>query len=343
MATSSTVTLSKDSPRARHRLLVCLDLSEASEVCVSHAISLAKTFGSEVTLLHVMQPSHDRLGPQASDVLGWEISRQEARGYLSRVQAEITRALGQKVDARIEQGRPAERIADVARELAADLTVIAGHGTELTSTTGLGSTAQRVLALLRGSVFVAHSSPSLVTELGSPKRILVPLDGSLRTECVLPAVARIASAHGSEILLVHVVQAPAHTALLSAKEDIELAQALTSRLESAARVYLDHLRSRLAVQGTVVRTLVSRHASEHQSLLEIARHEQTDLIVLSAHGSACDSEHPYGSVTTFFLTHSTVPLLVLQDLPELTPQRPDELDLRVPSAGLRASYASESV
>ena len=341
MGISSSVMPFSQPELPRRRMLVCLDLSGASETCVPYAISLAKTFGSEVTLVHVMQSGQDRGGPHANDVLGWEISRQEARGYLSRIQAQIAEALGQTVDVRIEQGRPAERIVDLAREIDADLTVLASRGDGSVPGSGLGGTAQRVLALLRGSVFVTHSS-AVGAHAGVPKRILVPLDGSLRTESVLPAVARLAGAHGSEILLVHVVQSPAHTALLGAEDDMELALRLSSRLEAAANLYLERLQLRLTGRGTGVRVVVSRHASAHQGLLEIAQREQTDLIVLSAHGSACDAAHSFGSVTSFLLTHSTVPLLVVQDLPELPLHGAHELDAKLPSAGLRASYASES-
>ena len=336
------VTPASEANGQRRRMLVCLDLSAASETCLPYAIALAQTFGSEVTLMHVMQARKDHLGPQANDVLGWEISRQEARGYLGRIEAQVEKALGRRVDVRIEQGRPAERIVDVSRELDADLTVIASYGDGCVSPTGLGSTAQRILALLRGSVFVAHcSSPD--SQKGATKRILVPLDGSLRTESVLPAVARLANAHGAEIVLAHVVRSPAHTALLGAEGDMELAMKLTARLEASAKLYLQRVRLQLTGRGTSVRALVSRHVSEHQGLLETAQREQTDLIVLSAHGSACDPARPVGSVTSFLLTHATMPLLVLQDLPELALSGAQALDAKLSSAGLRASYASESV
>ncbi len=46
-------------PRESHgirRILVCLDQSPLSEVCLPYAIFVSKTFGSSITLLHVMQP-----------------------------------------------------------------------------------------------------------------------------------------------------------------------------------------------------------------------------------------------------------------------------------------------
>ncbi len=60
--------------------------------------------------------------------------------------------------------------------------------------------------------------------------------------------------------------------------------------------------------------------------MKISQREDTNLIVLSAHGSACDSARSFGSVTTYLFTHSTVPLLVLQDLPGRDGHRANGVD-----------------
>jgi nucleotide-binding universal stress UspA family protein len=302
-------------------------------------VALAKTFGSAVTLAHVMEPPHERAGFQANDVLGWEISRQEAQGYLAKLGETVTRALGRPVDTRLEQGRPAERLVDLARELGADLSVLGSRGEGGGAALTLGSTVQQVLALARSSIFIAHSS-STVPPTVTPTRILVPLDGSPRTESVLPAVARIASTYGAEILLVHIVQEPLPTALLRSPDDMDVARRLAQRLESGARRYLDDLGRQLAHEVDAVRTLVVRGANEYQSLLEISQNERTDLMVLSAHGSGCDSTQSFGSVTAYLLTHSTIPLLVLQDLPAKELHPVTQGSEKPPS--LRASYAPES-
>jgi nucleotide-binding universal stress UspA family protein len=180
-------------------------------------------------------------------------------------------------------------------------------------------------------VRAAASAPSVVT----PKHILIPLDGSLRTESVLPTAARIAEAHGAEMLLVHVVVEPQQTAMLH-EGDLEIARDLAGRLELRAKRYLEYVRGRLP-RDTRARTLVARHVDERQSLLEIMSEEQIDLVVLSAHGSVCNSMRPFGSVTHHLLAHSTVPLLVLQDLSEPGLERSgEEVEERAPP--LRSSY-----
>ena len=316
----------RDSARSAlrgRRILVCLDRSRISEACLPYAVSLAKTFGSPISLVHVL-PHEEHTSPSPNDALGWEISRQEAQAYLDRLEKEVASASGQPVLTRLEHGRPAERIADVAREMGAALTVLGRNGEGGAPAWNLGSTAQRILSLVKSAMFVAHSPASAAT--ATVKRVLVPLDGSHRAESVLPVCALIARAQDAEILLVHVVEEPLPTAMLTAAEDVDLARVLAGRREKGAARYLEQLRHRLerAENASSVRTLVVRHTNECQCIRQMAEREQSDLVVLSAHGAACDSAQSVGSKTAYLLTHSIRPLLVLQDTPECEQDRAED-------------------
>lgn len=333
-------TAQADAKAHAHHLLVCLDRSSGAESVLPHVLGIAKTFQSDVTLLHVMERSRgDHDHSPMSDVLGWEIARREAEIYLERIQRQTARALGRPVGIQLEQGEPAERIADVAREIGADLIVLSRHGGGSTTGSHLGSTAQHVLALAPGSVFIVHSFAA--DPDGLPKRLLVPLDGSLRAESVLPTAARVSRAYDAELLLVHVVLEPLPTLVLHAPEDRALAHQLALQLEAAGNRYLEQLRDRLTHEHPRVRTHVMRHSNERQALLEVSERERADLIVLSAHGSACDPMHSYGSVTTDLLTHSQLPLLVLQDLGQQDSPRPRDFHPNH-APPLRASFAPEA-
>jgi nucleotide-binding universal stress UspA family protein len=315
-----------------HRILVCVDRSTFGEVCVRYAVSLARALGSDLTLVHVMEPHHEH-APH-TDALDWEIARQEAGTYLERLEREAAQALGRPVDVRLEQGHPPERIVELAREIRADLTVLGSHGEGGVTPWNLGSTVHQVIAVSRGSVFIAQSSGT--TEVRPPRRILVPLDGSRRTESVLPTAARIARAYGAELILVHVVHELTPTLVLRATEDLESARELAAHMEICAKAYLEGLRIGLVHEGTPVRTLVTRHANERHSILETSEHEHVDLIVVAAHGTACDPERTFGSVTEYLLAHSHAPLLVLQDLPEAELHATELVEKTAPP--LRASF-----
>jgi nucleotide-binding universal stress UspA family protein len=319
--------------RTIRRILVCIDRSPLSEACLQHAIAISNSLGSAITLLNVVQPPAERPG-QSMDLLDWEVSRQEASAYMERLEREGTRASGQHIETRLEQGHPSERITAVAHEIGADLTVLGTHGGRGAAAWNLGSTVMQVLAVTRASVLIARPSLAAAGEV-SPKRILVPLDGSARTESVLPTAVRIARKYGAELLLVMVVRDLVPTAVLHAQADVDVARDLARRLETSGKAYLEVLRGQLVREGASARTMVLRSADEKQSLLDFSHKEGSDLVILSAHGATCNPAVTFGSVTAHHLAHSVIPLLVLQDLRDAD-FRDQEKDERAPP--LRASF-----
>lgn len=322
-------------------ILVCLDGSADSAICIAYALSLANTFDSAVTLLHVMQHRDDRFGPHTTDALGWEISRQEAKARLEQMEREAALTSGRRIGVRLAEGNPAERIVALSRELGVDLVVLGTHEQGHHPAWELGSTAQQVLAAARSSVLIARGS-AVPSAFVPPKRILVPLDGSLRTESVLPTAESIAKAHGARLVLIHVVAEPTPTCVLAVPEDLQLARDLATRLEAQATRYLEALRHQVGYDESMVDTRVARQADKRQFLVELSESERIDLIVLSAHGSTCNVARPFGSVTAHLLTHSRVSLLVIQDLSKSELPSNGESDERR-ALPLRGTYPPENV
>jgi nucleotide-binding universal stress UspA family protein len=143
----------------------------------------------------------------------------------------------------------------------------------------------------------------------------VPLDGSLRSESVLPLVAELARFHASEVVLVHVVTDPTTTAVLSDPEDMRLALLLASRVHTNAEAYLAQIRARLLSNVPSVTPVVVRRTEDRQALLDVGAEQAADLIVLTAHGSTCNVERPFGSVVSYLLAHTQLPIFVFQDMP----------------------------
>jgi nucleotide-binding universal stress UspA family protein len=299
----------------RH-VLVCLDRSRLAEASLPHARFIADAFGARITLLHVLASPEGDQPSTRPDALDWELTRREAEQYLADVQIKLEEQgfARQRVATEVSQGRPAERIINLARAMGADLTVLSSHGEGGGGAWNLGSTTQQVLTMAPSSLLVVP--PDFGAGRNVPaKRMVVAVDGSLRTQSVLPEVAQLARFHDAEVLLVHIVTEPHPTAILCAEEDLGLARSLASRLQVGAEKYLAQARQRLFAEVRQVETLVLRAADERRALLEIAGERRADLLVMAAHGSTCDAERAFGSVTAYALAHGRLPLLVLQDLP----------------------------
>jgi len=295
------------------RVMACLDRSARAEVCAPYAGFMARALRAELTLVHVV-PAQAGGDPGAFDMLGWEIQRREAEQYLTGARAHLegSALAPEHVRTELAQGQPAERVLALERELSPEITILA-RGSRGGGRIGwsLGATAQQVIMNSAGSVLVV---PREMAPVIPPKRILVPLDGSQRAESVLSLVLETATTQDAEVVLLHVVNEPRSSGVLSDGEDLRLARTLAARMKIGGQSYLDGVRSRLLrdISRVTVRVVVS--ADTREAVLDAARDERADLIVLSAHGTTCNADHPFGSVTIHALAHAKLPVLVVQDL-----------------------------
>ncbi len=145
------------------------------------------------------------------------------------------------------------------------------------------------------------------------RRIVVPLDGSQRAECVVPSVKAFVQAYDAEAVLVTAVARPemVRRAPLSA-EETALSDKIVARNRTAAEKYLSQLKTRVGSDAST-HLLVSDDVTE--SLHEFVRRQKADLVVFSAHGSSGNRKRRYGSIVTNFIAYGSAPLLIIQDIP----------------------------
>ena len=128
------------------RILVPLDFSSSSRRALRFAREWAARFGSEVFLLHVIEPMN------TFGVLGTEpIMPLLPPDFHEQARAELENFVRQefpdsaKVSVHLRDGIAYDEIATAARELGADIIIIATHGRSGLSHVLLGSTAERVV------------------------------------------------------------------------------------------------------------------------------------------------------------------------------------------------------
>ncbi|MGE4376748.1 MAG: universal stress protein [Burkholderiaceae bacterium] len=140
-------------------ILVPIDGSKTSMLAVSKAAGLAKTFGSKVTLLYVIDP-YPFTGVGADFGYGQE-------QYLTAATAEANIAIDAAKKAMAEAGVQAEgviaeghvvhgAIVDAVKNISADLIVMGSHGRRGLEKLMLGSVTQRILSLVHIPVLVVR-------------------------------------------------------------------------------------------------------------------------------------------------------------------------------------------
>ena len=130
------------------RILCCTDFSDQSEQALEHAVSLAREYGGELTLLHVLE-----------NVAGSaDIEREIAKAMETlekRISPETRRDCKTKSLVRI--GKPYQQIVELALESRTDLIVMGVRGRNALDLAVFGSTTYRVVQLGPCPVLVVHT------------------------------------------------------------------------------------------------------------------------------------------------------------------------------------------
>lgn len=306
-------------------ILVPLDQSSLAEFVLPHAAAFAEVYDADVKLVHVMECPAPSERNKPVDPLTWEFCRAEADSYLKNISNRF-QEIGLPAEAVLLEGQPAKAIIDYARTHHINLIMMSSHGKTGMSRWNVNSVGRKILQASQISSFIVRAyNPAFSALTGLRyRRLLVPLDGSLRSECVLPTAETFARRHRANLLLGHVVvrpEMPRQTPLTEA--DKSLIQQFVDRNLAAAEGYFDRLLKRLTVDF-IPRMMVSENIAI--SLHQLVEDEGVDLVIISAHGHSGYSQWPFGSLASSFIEYGTTPLLIVQDLPQedLTHSRAEE-------------------
>lgn len=298
-------------------ILVPLDGSYLAEGVLAHVQAMAAAFTTRVTLLGVSEPP----AQTGVNMLDWHLRLAETEAYLRRLAAPLQYA-GLTVATALREGSAAERIVEYAAEHQSSLIVLSTHGRGGPSDWNVSNIAQKVLQRGTTSILLVRAGdpPPSGSAQAHYRRIMLPLDGSRRAECVLSVATTLAQHQRARLLLVHVTTPPFlfHRLPPTAAETSAADWLVDHNRAQAARYFAD-LRARIP---TGVQTLLPIAGNVPLALHRLVAAQAIDLVLLSAHGHSAQSQWPYGSVVRNFITHGTASLLIVQDLPQPLRPRP---------------------
>jgi nucleotide-binding universal stress UspA family protein len=301
-----------------NRILVPLDGSAVAECVLPHVAAWSRLAGETVILLRVIEqpPTSDQI--QSVDPVNWRLQQVEAKTYLEDIKNQLEEAgLSRSVETVVLEGKPAERIIAYTREREIDLVILSSHGRGGLSGWNISSTVQKVMVRVYTSILIVRAYQSDqqtgLSDFGYG-RVVVPLDGSIRAEYVLPVITPLSQEYQAECLLVHVVAQPEMPGQIPlTPEERQMIDKLVEHNRQEIMKYFEQLKKRLPGN---VQTRVIANNSVIATLHSLIEDEKADLVLLSAHGHSGKTKHPYGSVSTSFVIYGTTPLLIIQDIPQ---------------------------
>jgi nucleotide-binding universal stress UspA family protein len=296
------------------KIVVLLDGSPLAERVLPHTYALAQTFpNAAVTLLQVLEPV-EKTAAGRLDPVDWHLRKIEAQTSLNAVSQQWSRGVINP-ETEILEGMAANRIIEYIENNQPDLIMLSSHGQGGPSPWNVSSVAQKVIYRACKSFMLVRTYEDSLESTAEIhyRRILVPLDGSKRAECVLPYVTRLADENEAEIILIHALESPTvlHEHMLT-PEVRNAVEQIKNHNQLEAERYLAQVASQIPSKVT---TRIVSGSNAVSALLKSVRDNDIDLIIMGAHGDTGETMRPHGSVVSSFISYGSTPLLLIQDLP----------------------------
>ena len=139
------------------------------------------------------------------------------------------------------------------------------------------------------------------------KKILVPLDGSLLAEAVLPHVEALAKSEHSELIILRVPATPASEFLA---RDPTVASIIMKDMEEEAENYV-HDKVTYFEDEHIKATGITKEGSVQDMILEAAEETHADMIAMSTHGRTGMQRWLIGSVADKIMHHAHIPVMLI--------------------------------
>lgn len=286
-----------------NRLLVPLDGSPLAETILPVVEEWAREEPAQVVLLRSVQEP-PLLARDCGETAAPDASEVEA--YLRVVADRLERRGLPQVRWVVRRDEPAAAIAQAAAGEGAEMIAMATHGRGGLSRLFLGSVADAAVRAARVPVLLIRGQSAW--KPWATGKILVPLDGSEQSECILPIVERLGARRERTIILLKVLEPLPATARVEAAIPPE---AFLGLQPEEAQRYLDKVAEHLKDRGMRPECAVVFGRAPGM-IAAYAGGERVDLIAMATHGRTGLRRLLFGSVAAGVLRSAPVPVLLLK-------------------------------
>ena len=203
----------------------------------------------------------------------------ERQSYLDKVQKELQDD-GVNVDVAIRSGFIADATQMLVHEKHIDIVVTSTRGKSGELNWTSSGVSQKLIQKINQPIFLVQASADGSIAPAKLERILVPLDGSIFSERVLPYARSLAQVFGSELILLSVPAVPEpedYSAPSTLIEDIR------KKAEAEMENFLDAVARSLRESDIKVRTMVTGTLPA-RTIVNVGKEEDVDMIMSTSRG-----------------------------------------------------------
>lgn len=297
-------------------IMLPVDGSHFSELALPLAIRLARRSDARLHIVRVHVPSTATTETVVGDNYD-ELVRDWERDALGVALARATEA-GLSVTSELLDGPVVAGLQRYIQAAGIDLVVMTTHGRSGIKRAVLGSVAEQCVRKSEVPILLIHprsEQDAVATDLSLVKRILVPLDGSLESEAVIPHVIGLARLAGASLVLARIAAAPFDIAVTIGPESLK---DYLERMRLEADEYLASLQKALPadVKTSYVAITAERPA---EGIMRAAEEQNADMIAMATHGRSGWARIAVGSVAESVLHKSTTPVLLIKGVVSTAP------------------------
>lgn len=279
------------------KILMATDFSERSDRALRRATLLARQFEAALLLFHVVDDDQPRRIVDAE--------RQEASTLLRQMAATLGDVDGVACETRVILASPFVGIAQAVADAAPDLLVIGPHRRRVLRDVFVGTTAERTIRSVECPVLMVNAPPA-----GHYRHVLQTTDLSDGSRDALRRFHALGLGDHAPTSLLYVFDAPA----------LRLAFRYSIPKDDQKHYFEDEQRRAARDLAVFVsstdlgrlRQIVRHEATQApHDILQAAREEQADLIVMSTHGRSGLTKMFIGSVTEQVLRTAQIDVLAI--------------------------------
>jgi len=286
--------------------------SDNERPAISVAVKLAKRFDADLRLVRVQTtPLIIETMVQTSELITEQALLDDRLARLRNLEALGTecRTLGDiRVITALEDGPVSPKLRDYALKFNVDLIVMSSHSRGGVKRIALGSATDYLIRHTNVPVLVVRSAASsfAATPDQTFSRIVVPLDGSVLAEQILPEVSALASRLNSTVSLLQVLTPVSY----SQKEIMQPGLPWWDADIAAAEAYLTRAAESLIGNGLTVSKDVVLSEDVASAILDFSTRARADLIALATSGAGGVSRFVFGTVADEVTRKSTTSILL---------------------------------
>jgi nucleotide-binding universal stress UspA family protein len=244
----------------------------------------------------------------AAEVVHSERDRALSELYALAAECRATSQADITVD--LHAGPVGDVLQGYARRNDVDLIVISTHGRSGISRLSLGSVTDSLIRHTTIPVLVVKPPTSYLNPqvIEAFKRIVVPLDGSMLAEQILPRVLALAKLEEAEITLLNVLIPQSY----AQREIVNPNLPWWDKDIAHAQTYLFRVAGRLRRNGVAVTTDIVIGENVASAIGDFAGRERADLIAIATHGRGGLARMLRGSVADAVMHSSRLSMLVFK-------------------------------